>query len=200
MSDYKFTTDWFQWAPPVWEQLIPHLPDNKKFLEIGSYEGRSSVWTIEHMMEEGSKLFCVDTWEGGEEHKAMETDMDSVEDRFHHNITTAQKKFPGRKVYSFRSTSAQTLGAMNSSERDLATFDWIYIDGSHIARDVMADACGAWPLLKKDGFLVFDDYLWGQPAPVMHKPKLAIDYFVHLFEEELQIAHIGYQFIVRKTK
>jgi hypothetical protein len=124
-QEYKFTADWFGWAPPVWEQLVPHLPDNKKFLEIGSYEGRSSVWTIEHMMEEGSKLFCVDTWEGGEEHKAADIDMESVEDRFHHNITVAQNKFPGRKVYSFRATSAQTLGAMNSAERDLATFDWI---------------------------------------------------------------------------
>lgn len=198
MNEYKFTVDWFHWAPDVWKQLIPHLPDNKKFLEIGSYEGRSSVWIMEHMMTEGSELFCIDTWEGGEEHKAMGTDMESVEQRFHHNVSLAQKTFPNREVFSFRSPSSQILGAMNSNPEDHETFDWIYIDGSHIARDVMADACAAWPLLKSGGFLVFDDYLWGQPAPTMHKPKIAIDFFVNLFEEELTIAHIGYQFIVRK--
>jgi hypothetical protein len=64
----------------------------------------------------------------------------------------------------------------------------------------MTDACMAWPLLKKNGFMVFDDYLWGVVAPTMHKPKIAVDFFVNLFEEELQVAHIGYQFIVRKTK
>lgn len=198
---YKFTVDWFEWAPEVWTQFIPHLPDNKKFLEIGSYEGRSSVWMIEHMMVEGSKLFCIDTWEGGAEHKAANIDMESVEERFHHNITVAQKKFPGRKVYSFRGTSAQTLGGLNASERDLETFDWIYIDGSHHAKDVMSDACAAWPLVKNMGFIVFDDYLWGSKTlNVIHAPKIAIDMFTTMFSQEAAIVHVGQQLIVRKMK
>lgn len=201
MSEYKFTTDWFGWAPPVWSQLIKHLPDNKKFLEIGSYEGRSSVWIIEHMMVEGSKLFCVDTWEGGEEHKAMKTDMNPVEDLFHQNISLAQKKFPGREVFSFKSTSFETLGGMNASESDQESFDFIYIDGSHMAKDVLTDACMAWPLLKPGGFMVFDDYSWKPSGfTTIHRPKIAIDTFTTIFEEELAIAHVGYQLIVRKNK
>lgn len=54
--NYQFTQDWFQWAPSVWEQLIPHLPERKNFLEIGSFEGRSAVWTIENMMEDGGEI------------------------------------------------------------------------------------------------------------------------------------------------
>lgn len=197
-NEYKFTTDWFKWAPDIWNQLIPHMTDNKKILEVGSYEGRSSVWIMEHMMSEHSELFCIDTWEGGEEHQAMGIDMESVEDRFHHNISVARTKFQNRKVYSFKDKSSVALGGLNASSEHLESFDWIYIDGSHIARDVMADACAAWPLLKSGGFMVFDDYLWGVNLPATHKPKIAIDFFVNLFEEELTIAHIGYQFIVRK--
>ena len=79
MSEYQFTKDWFNWAPPVWEQLIPMLPHGRvrRFLEIGSFEGRSMVWIAENMMNPGDTLNCVDTWQGGEEHSAE--DMGEVE-------------------------------------------------------------------------------------------------------------------------
>ena len=47
MTEYQYTKDWFNWAPAVWEQLIPLLPERKAFLEIGSFEGRSMVWIAE---------------------------------------------------------------------------------------------------------------------------------------------------------
>jgi len=31
--EYQYTKDWFNWAPNVWEQLTPHLPERKNFLE-----------------------------------------------------------------------------------------------------------------------------------------------------------------------
>ena len=198
-DEYKFTTDWFKWAPPVWSQLTPHLPARKKFLEIGSFEGRSTVWIIENMLEDGGKILCVDTWEGGEEHNTKT--MDGVEDRFHHNITVIRKKFPERGVYSFRAKSTETLGAMNTGTRDIGTFDFIYVDGSHVAKDVLTDACMAWPLLKVGGFMAFDDYMWNPPGfTTIHRPKIAIDAFTTLFEEDLTFVHMGYQLIVRKDK
>jgi predicted O-methyltransferase YrrM len=59
MSDYQFTKDWFNWAPEVWSQLIPMLSGEagkRNFLEIGSFEGRSSVWIAENMMQDGDHL------------------------------------------------------------------------------------------------------------------------------------------------
>ena len=200
MSDYKFTKDWFQWAPEVWKQLIPHLPERKRFLEIGSFEGRSSVWIIEHMIEDGGKLYCVDTWEGGAEH--VNGEMEGAEDRFHHNISVARKNFPNRAVISFKSTSVDSLAALLTLDKsNFEPFDFIYIDGSHLAKDVLTDACMAWPLLKKDGFMVFDDYLWKPLGfTTVQRPKIAIDTFINLFEDELAIAFTGYQLIIRKTK
>ena len=80
-------------------------------------------------------------------------------------------------------------------------FDFIYIDGSHIAKDVLTDACMAWPLLKPKGLMVFDDYLWTPNArDILHRPKLAIDAFVNIFAEEVEIVHVGYQLVVRKKE
>ena len=77
-------------------------------------------------------------------------------------------------------------------------YDFIYIDASHTAPDVLTDACMAWPLLKKDGVMVFDDYLWGDPKNILHRPKLAVDAFTNIFAEQLLPVHFGYQAVVRK--
>jgi predicted O-methyltransferase YrrM len=200
MTEYKFTQDWFSWAPAVWEQLIPLLPGeagSREFMEIGSFEGRSSVWIAENMMSDGDILCCVDTWQGGEEHG--DQDMGTVEERFDHNMALLAGKLPERFVDKHKGTSVQHLAHwLVEKPEDHPTFDFIYIDGSHIARDVLTDACMAWPLLKQGGIMVFDDYMWGEPRDILHRPKPAIDAFVNLFAEEVDMVHMGYQLIVRK--
>ena len=208
MSEYEFTQDWFHWAPEVWKQLIPLLPEGetygaakrpvRRFLEIGSFEGRSTIWTVENMMRDGDTIDCIDTWEGGEEHG--DQDMAAVEKRFDNNACAANGYYGGSRLVSkFKGTSTKSLARfLDDPSYTEYGYDFIYIDGSHVAKDVMTDACMAWPLLKKGGILVFDDYLWGEPLPLTHKPKIAIDCFTTLFAEELEFLHIGYQLIVRK--
>ena len=196
MIEYKFTKDWFHWAPEVWEQLVPQLPSRRSFLEIGSYEGRSTVWTVEHMLEDGGAITCIDTWEGGEEHVLTGEDMSQAEATFGSNVSLARSKFPEREVRKAKGTSYEFLSSLATQK---AAFDFIYIDGSHIAKDVLTDACMAWPLLKKDGIMVFDDYLWGEPRDALHRPKLAVDAFVNLFAEEVQTVHMGYQYIIKRA-
>ena len=197
MSEYQFTKDWFNWAPEVWKQLIPHLPGeagNRKFLEVGSFEGRSTVWIMENMMQQGDYLLCIDTWEGGEEHG--NEDMDTVFNRFRANVQLAREKTGIKSVGHSRETSTEGLAAELTEWA--GTYDFIYIDGSHTAPDVLTDACMAWPLLKPKGMMVFDDYMWGNPRDILHRPKPAIDAFCNIFAETAEIVHVGYQLVVRK--
>lgn len=220
MNGYKFTQDWFSWSPPIWERLVGMLPERRAFLEIGSFEGRSAVWIIENMMEKGGFIDCVDTWAGGEEHGGL--DMMSVEDRFDHNICLAlggatlredredfgywlrpdcyMVKDNYTRVYKYKAKSTELLAKSLYDPMCFkhGLYDFIYIDGSHVAKDVLTDACMAWPLLKPSGIMVFDDYLWGEARDILHRPKPAIDAFVNLFAEEIDIIHSGYQFIIRK--
>jgi predicted O-methyltransferase YrrM len=195
MTDYEFTKDWFNWAPAVWEQLTPMLSGEagkRNFLEIGSFEGRSSVWIAENMMQDGDHLRCIDTWEGGEEHG--EENMSEVEEMFRANLIVATKKFPERLIFQSKGTSVARLAQLQGK----TMFDFIYIDGSHKAPDVLTDACMAWPMLKPTGFMVFDDYMWGDPRDALHRPKIAIDAFTNIFGETTEIVHVGYQLVVRK--
>jgi len=197
VSDYQFTKDWFHWAPEVWTHLIPMLPERvgqRHFLEIGSFEGRSAIWIAENMMVDDDELRCIDTWQGGEEHGTE--DMGSVEERFRRNITIAAKKMPRRRIFQLPGSSDHRLAGLYTFHD--TQFDFIYIDGSHMAKDVLTDACMAWPLLKAGGIMAFDDYLWGDARDILHRPKLAVDAFSSIFAEELEVIHTGYQFIVRK--
>lgn len=196
MTEYQFTNDWFAWAPEVWKQLIPMLSGEagkRKFLEVGSFEGRSTVWIMENMMQQGDYLLCIDTWKGGEEHGAE--DMDAVWQRFKTNTAIATEK-TGVLAGTARGTSL--VGLADEIPEHAGTYDFIYIDGSHQAPDVLTDACMAWPLLKQGGIMVFDDYLWGESRDILHRPRLAVDFFVNTFAESLDIVHIGYQYAVRK--
>ena len=198
MTEYQFTKDWFAWAPEVWKQLIPLLPERKSFLEIGSFEGRSMVWIAENMAVDGSHIDCIDTWEGGEEHS--KEDMAAVEERFNENAKQVNGYYGASKlVGKFKGTSTKWLARfLDTPNRTNHEYDFIYIDGSHQAPDVLTDACMAWPLLKQGGLMVFDDYMWGNPRDALHRPKIAIDAFTNIFGETAEIIHVGYQLVVRK--
>ena len=197
MSEYHFTKDWFHWAPKVWTQLAPALSGtagHRHFLEIGSFEGRSSVWIAENMMQDGDELRCIDTWKGGEE-------RGDVEERFRHNLAIAAERFPRRHIFQSKGRSIQELArCLVEAPEGFATFDFIYIDGSHEAPDVLTDACMSWPLLNAGGLMVFDDYMWGNPRDPLHRPKIAIDAFTTIFGETAEVIRIGYQLVVRKNR
>jgi len=176
----------------VWGQLLPHLPGKMSFLEIGSFEGRSAIWIAENIADPDAEITCVDTWEGGEEHKLRGEDMASAEQLFDANTAACEVPVTFTKI---KDTSYNALASLNKK-----TFDFIYIDGSHVGKDVLTDACMAWPLLKAGGLMVFDDYLWGDPRDALHRPKMAIDAFVNIFGEEIELRYSGYQLIMSKKQ
>ena len=194
--NYQFTNTWFA-DTANWGGIIPIMKGRKEFLEIGCYEGQSTVFTVNNMMQDGGVIYCVDTWGGGEEHQ--NDDMAKVESRFDHNINMLKTKHDGRRrIEKMKGSSYQKLVEIAFGLGEDAAFDFIYIDGSHIAKDVLSDACMCWPMLKPGGLLVFDDYLWGNRRDILHRPKVAVDAFMNIFAEEVQPVYMGGQLIVAK--
>jgi len=202
MSDeYEFTSDWFSVHIPLWERWMAMLPSRKRFLEIGSYEGRSAVW-LAGQLEEGGELTCVDPWIGNGEHAAPGVPIEDKYERFQRNIKKRLQELDGIQVFVKRSASMPFLtscynpdGAYGDDE-----FDFIYIDGSHLAKDCLADCILAWPLLRPGGLMVMDDYIWGTGEDVMRSPKWAIDIFTSMWGGELDIVGAGNQVVVRKRE
>lgn len=204
-ADYKFTNNWFDEARSVWSELIPRVnPD--KVLEIGSYEGASACFLIDIIgAAKPIEFHCIDNWEGGLEHEALGVDMAAVEQRFLANIklsiTAASHPV---KLVIHKGQSDFSLCKLVADGKS-GFFDFIYVDGSHQAPDVLCDAVIAFRLLRVGGILAFDDYLWAEKLPYgvdpIRCPKPAIDAFTNLYCRKLNVVRApNNQVYVQKTR
>lgn len=193
-KEYVFTNNWFDGNKHLWGELLKTL-EPKRLLEIGSYEGKSTTYLIETLASRNEiEIHCVDSWEGGVEHKEggfAEANMKDVEGRFARNIQIAKSKSKhNSNVIIHKGLSCRQLPKL-ISEGKQNYFDFIYIDASHQAPDVLLDAILSFELLRPQGILVFDDYLWQEPCPSgvdpLRCPKIAIDAFTNIYCRKLKV-------------
>lgn len=157
-----------------------------EFLEIGCFEGRTTIWLLENVLTDPSgRITVIDTFAGNPEFGSLNVSCE-FKDRFLSNVSAQADR-----VRVCEGASQKILPTL-AGER----FDFVFIDGSHKADDVWQDAILAWPLLKNDGVLVFDDYLWGDGSS--DTPKPAIDRFLVEYADELSVYRHSYQCAVRK--
>ena len=192
---YQFTFDWFTHNANNF-LAVKNIPlAINRILEIGSFEGRSTVWLAKNMLNKEGMIVCIDTWAGGEEHKVIGMDLSIVEARFDHNMAVLKEEQPNTTVYKKKGRSAQALANL----AEWTKFDLIYVDGGHEARDCLSDAVMAWELLEKGGVMILDDYGWqDRPVGPLH-PKPAIDAFINFYYKELKVLFMNYQVALQKT-
>jgi predicted O-methyltransferase YrrM len=213
-EDYDFTNDWFAPQAGAWREMFGVLKP-KRLLEVGCYEGRATTFMIEETAKYCEpSITCIDTWAGGFD--LTPEAMRGVKDRFDHNTAVAMQRV-GVDRFALRTIReksmialAQLIGEMDDATMTDAPhegqFDFIYIDASHTAPDVLTDAVLAFNLLPVGGVIVFDDYMWALEKPneldLLNMPKFAIDTFVNMFARKLAFRPFGvnnWQFLVQKT-
>ena len=192
--DYIFSNDWFDGNKAVWSQLLQQI-NPTRILEVGSYEGKSTAFIIESLANiKDIEIHCVDSWEGGIEHKqggSGESNMSEVEARFAHNMEIAINKSSRTvKLELHKGLSNKELPKLVANDMQ-GYFDFIYIDGSHQAPDVLLDAILGFELLRTGGVMAFDDYLWQEPLPggidPIRCPKISIDAFTNIYCRKLRV-------------
>lgn len=196
-----FTNNWFEvTAKSIWDDLIPKLKPTK-ILEIGSYEGASTCYLIANCASVAPiEIHCIDTWEGGVELSKAGTDMKEVERRFQSNMTIARNRVH-HKVELVIHRGPSNIHLANLLSNNFQNyFDLIYIDGSHQAPDVIADAVMSFPLLRIGGTMIFDDYLFRSRGDLLDSPKPAVDAFLSLYFRKMMLLDSkNSQVVARKT-
>jgi hypothetical protein len=121
---YKFSyEDWFSNNISTWKRYL-YLIREIRYLEIGTFEGRSAVFVGE--LENTKKITCIDTFTGSDEHYNINFNL--VYQNCLDNLTKLKIPF---KIVKDKSD--------NFFKTNKENFNVIYIDGSHFYNDVKKD-------------------------------------------------------------
>ncbi|MDB4049222.1 class I SAM-dependent methyltransferase [Luminiphilus sp.] len=161
-------------------------------LEIGSWQGLSALFLLTQLPL--ANLICVDTWgEKGSAENGQRTDLAS------NALSTFKKNLAAHsaKCNAFQGTSDHYFANRHVETR----FDFIYIDGSHRAEQVLKDAVNSFSSLRRDGIMIFDDLGWKQRRHVLGNPAAGIIAFLNLHQGSFKvIACTSKQLAIKKTK
>jgi SAM-dependent methyltransferase len=193
MARAEFTEDWFTVHIPAWERVARKLEGRRaRILELGSFEGLSACFLLWRLPE--AHVTCVDTFAGIPAYNAYGIGGRELERRFDRNVALVD----GSRVRKLAGATHSVLPALVA---DGERFDLGYVDASHRALDVIVDSALCWQLLVPGGIAIFDDYGPIPPAddPLEH-PARAIDAFLGLVGDELEVIERQRQLIVRKSR
>jgi hypothetical protein len=183
--------NWFEGQKYNFEKHLLDLAGKPRmrFLQIGVYTGDASIWLCENILtDETSFLYDVDTWTGSDEKEHDHIDFDKVLEYYQERISAL------KSTVWLRMTSDEFF-----SNNKVFKYDFIYIDGDHTSHQVAKDADSAWKLLKPNGIMAFDDYMWGQDLPPELTPRPAIDRFLAKYIGEYELLTQEYQVWIRKN-
>ena len=170
--------------------LGANLPRPVRYLEIGSFEGGSTA-LVYSLFDGDIRITAVDQFADYAEMPGKSLKV--VEETFDANMAVIGATDKLRKL---KGRSIDHLPRLVDAK---AQFDLIYIDGSHHALDVMADAVLAWQVLAPRGLMIFDDYRFDEShAGQRFTPKPAIDAFVGMMGREIEVVDVGGQVFLRR--
>jgi tetratricopeptide (TPR) repeat protein len=175
---YRFTKDWFTVNILQWEKALSTFANCPEIqgLEIGSFQGMSACWLLDHILTHATaKITCIDL---------------GFKPEFDLNIA---KTGVAEKVTKLEGYSQEILSTLTPN-----TYNFVYIDGCHLASVVLQDALLSWNLLKPGGIMIFDDYEYRDPDHPEEDTGKGIDQFIKTISEPIKILHQGYQLMIQK--
>ena len=184
---YKYTKRWFL-VSEIKKNFNKFFQKDKiyKILEIGSYEGLSSVYFADNLLnDKSSSMICVEPFLSIDNNDHVERLDTETEKTFLHNIS--------------KSKNNSRITFVKSKSRDFfiknrETYNFIYIDGCHIPEVMVSDLKEAYKILDKDGIIWIDDYGAGAIRYTV------IDEQLKQYGSKIRIIHKGYQIAFTKLE
>jgi len=188
-DNLKFSNKWFTYNLLDWLFIFDkkiNIDKDKKInvLELGSYEGQSTYFFYKYF--KNSIIDCVDTWEGSDEHAK-------------NSFSKVEKIFDKNTNFFFNQIIKNKKSSKEFFKNNKKKYNIIYIDASHFYKDVYRDALYANKCLDKDGYIIFDDYLFNFYKNKNQNPITAINKFLKKFDKEFEIISVFRQVFLKKN-
>lgn len=138
--------------------VINNATEDFKWVELGSWTGKSAAYCIVELINKplnNFNFYCVDTWQGAEEHQEYEIiKQNQLQDIFTNNMMPVEKYYTPIKSFS------------HSAAKDFKdnSIDFCYVDADHSYEGVMKDLEAWWPKVKSGCYFGGDDYTKGWPG------------------------------------
>jgi predicted O-methyltransferase YrrM len=188
----ELTSDWASSNFTMWRRVLtPLRQEPLRILEIGSWEGRSTIFFLSFFPN--ATITCIDTFGGSETeplHSEMIAENPGLEARFDRNVAAFAPRVEKR-----RGDSQAVLAELAREGRQ---FDLAYIDGDHRRDAVMADTLKTWPMVVPGGTVIWDDYEFNRDRDESQRPQPAIDAFLRDHEGQYRRLARTYQMAVEK--
>lgn len=174
---YQKIEGWFDF-PNLYSFIVEASPNEAKFVEIGSWLGKSSSYMGVEIANSKKNIsfYCVDTWEGSVEHSNNELVVkNELYDAFLKNISPVQDYI-----------SPIRLASKEAAEKfENESLDFIFIDAGHSYEDVREDLRAWFPKLKNGGFFAGHDYsqAWLGVIEAVNEWAVENDQVISLIEE-----------------
>jgi len=187
-KDWFLSSSWPQIAMTVSKSWFRSTDTvHVKALEIGSFEGLSASCMLDHWP--GCELTCVDTFEGGFEHVRANYPMESAKELFMYNVLSVRAS---RGVRAIQGRSDDVLPKLITAG-EVDSFDFVFVDGSHLAADVLSDLVNSFKLIKRGGLIACDDFLWrsSKEDKDFECPEIAIRSFLNCYKPRVRVRSVS---------
>ena len=146
---------------PVFRETIEQVRP-KLIIEVGTWKGASAIHMADICAELnlGTTIICVDTWLGAYEFIGAGGERDLMPcygypQVYYQFLVNVIREGHAERIIPFPQTSL--IAGRWLWHHDIRA-DLIYLDGSHDYNDVRADIDTYWPLLRRGGVLLGDDF------------------------------------------
>jgi predicted O-methyltransferase YrrM len=151
-----------------------------------------TVWLLDNLLTHtDSTLIDIDTFSSDGD--LAGANFDTVKELYYHNLSECPNAHKHKILIGKSENILPTL--------EENSFDLIYVDGSHLKKDVAIDARLSFKLCKPGGLIFFDDYDWGTNDKNVSReflPHDAIDEFMEEYKGKFRVIDIHYQVIIEK--
>jgi predicted O-methyltransferase YrrM len=196
----SYSSNWFEkLAKNNFETFIKPIFEKKSlhYLEIGTFEGASLNYMFKNILSHvDSKATVIDPFNDfNNSYNQLQTFKNNLHD------------------YLDRINIIQGYSQNELIKLEKESYDLIYIDGDHTSSAVFLDALLSFPLLKKGGYIIFDDYLWIHDAEkheivetsdhrLQHpnNPFTGINNFINIHKVDIELISSNWQLIIKKKE
>jgi predicted O-methyltransferase YrrM len=187
MSQYKYKQNWFNLSEIKQRitQFVNPL-DKNTILEIGCFEGLSSVFFADNLLNHNeSSLTCIDPFLKIENNDHKELLLENAEENFDYNISICKNS---SKIIIKKITSDEFF------KNNTNIYNFIYIDGCHEPEFIKRDMLNSFKILEKGGVMWMDDYGGGDGVSIRN----AMDNILESLNGQFKLIHKGYQLAIQK--